>query len=85
MDQTVSTVLDDLEAALRFTAIALGSKRPSSVEKYRLKARERYDRIVTALGDTRPDTGTRIRLMWLAGDLRELGASLPIRAMWMQG
>jgi hypothetical protein len=80
MDQTISAVLDDLEAGLKFTSIALASKRTSSVEKYRAKAHERYDRIITALGGVRPRATDaahiKARLPMLIGDLAELGDSV---------
>jgi hypothetical protein len=70
-------VEDDLEAALKFTLIALNSGKHTKIVKYRARARERYDRIVAAIGDTEPDVGVKIKLAWLVGDLRELGESVP--------
>jgi hypothetical protein len=76
-DAEIELVQDDLDAALKFTLIALNESRPAKVAKYRTRARERYDRIVASIRDTEPDVGLKIKLAWLAGDLRELGEFVP--------
>ena len=85
---TILLIHDDLDAGLKFTHIALNSKRKKNASKYRAKARERYDRALASIRVAEPfaDQSTaemrvealriKSKLQWLSEDLRNLGEAV---------